>query len=44
MKLLLFDVYGTLAKSTQKMENEMLKRLIQLRKDYDLCLVGGGNV
>ena len=41
--LLLFDVDGTLAKSTLQLEEFMLKRLTELKKQgYTLCIVGGG--
>lgn len=43
MKLLLFDVDGTLAKSTLQLEDNMLNRLIELKNQgYELSIVGGG--
>lgn len=42
-KLLLFDVDGTLAKSTLKIKKEMIEKLIELKnKGYTLSIVGGG--
>ena len=44
MNLLLFDVDGTLAKSTLQITKEMESMLkdIYKREDYEMCIVGGG--
>ena len=42
MSLLLFDVDGTLAQSTHKINNNMIKTLKRLSKKYTLGIVGGG--
>jgi len=42
MKLLLFDLDGTLVKSTLKIERNMLDRLYKLKENYKICLVSGG--
>ena len=45
MNLLLFDVDGTLAKSTLQITKEMETMLKETSKkeDYEMCIVGGGN-
>jgi phosphomannomutase len=40
--LLLFDVDGTIAESSCKIDDEMYKLFIELSKTYDLGIVGGG--
>ena len=46
MKLLLFDVDGTLTKSTLRLSDKMieiLKKIFQSsREEYEMCLVSGG--
>lgn len=45
MKLLLFDVDGTLAKSTLKINKDMKDKLKEIynNKKYEMCIVGGGD-
>lgn len=42
-RVLLFDVDGTLTLPRQKIEKPMKEKLLELKKDYTIAIVGGGS-